>query len=56
MSIKEELEKLIESVEVASEKPLYLVAYSDVAEQKYREWYPEVEIIRVPLKMDGNKK
>ena len=57
MSNIEKFERLIELVEGSTtEKPLYLVAYSDVAEEIFKRWYPGVEILRAPLKMDDNKK
>lgn len=52
MSTLEEFEKLIESVEAASDKPPCLFAYSDYEEQKIKEWYPGIKIIRVPLKIN----
>lgn len=52
MNTLEEFEKLIESVESASDKPPCLFAYSDYEEQKFKEYYPGVEVIRVPLKIN----
>jgi hypothetical protein len=55
MNMAEEIIKSIESVKAEPTKPLYLVAFTDYQEQKYKEWYPGVEILRAPQKIDGNK-
>lgn len=52
MSMVEKINELIESVEASSSKPLYLVAFTDYEEQKYKEWYPGVQILRAPQKLD----
>lgn len=50
MDNKEKFNELIEIVETASSSlsPFYLMAYSDYQEQKYKEWFPNVNILRAP--------
>lgn len=51
MTDKEKFDELLEKVEFASSKPLYLVAYTDYEEQKFQEWFPGIEILRLPQKI-----
>ena len=50
MTNKEKFDELLEKVELTSSKPLYLVAYTDYEEQKFKEWFPGIEILRLPQK------
>ena len=49
------LNESIDAVRASSSKILYLVAFSDEEERRMREWYPGVQILRAPLKIDANK-
>lgn len=49
------LNEAIDAVRPSSAKPLYLVAFSDEEERRFKEWYPSIEILRAPLKFDANK-
>lgn len=49
------LNESIDAVRASSAKNLYLVAFSDEEEQRFKEWYPGIEILRAPLKFDANK-
>ena len=49
------LNEAIDDVRPSSAKPLYLVVFSDEEEQRFKEWYPGIEILRASLKFDANK-
>ena len=46
------LNETIDAVRPSSAKPLYLVAFSDEEEQRFKEWYPGIEILRAPFCSD----
>lgn len=55
MSTADEIRKLIDSIKAETPIPPRLFAHTDYEEQKYKEWFPGIEVIRVPLKIDINK-
>ena len=52
MITADEIKKIIDSIKAETSVPPRLFAYTDYEEQKYKEWYPGIEVIRVPLKIN----